>query len=265
MRDSIKQIMLSILLKFIVNTPVYPHWLEHLKMKQGNEKILKGLKGSVLEVGAGDGTRKIVLMNHYPKIKSYIATDYSSWDKEFASFSKISNKYGRLGEILMGRQTRLKLDNVCSATKLPYKNNFFDYHLSFEVLEHLDDPFSYFTEATRVVKPSGKIIFSVPFLYREHKMDYLRYTTGFFNKVAKDNNLKIISIYCNAGVGTTSATLFNQWLVRLIMESSIFLKFILLLISPIFFFINNVIGWVVDLKPDKRFTTRYHVVLKKLA
>ena len=255
--------MLNTLLEVIVNSPIYPHWLEHRKMSQGNAVVLRGIKGQVLEVGAGDGTRKASIIKQHPRIKKYLATDYSSWDDEFESFSNIRSRYGRLGEIFMKRQSRLKLDDTCSATKLPYKSSRFDTHLSFEVLEHIDDPFAYFKEATRVVKPSGKIIFSVPFLYREHKMDYFRYTTGFFNSVAEDNNLKIVSVYCNTGIGTTVATLSNQWLVRLIMESRLVFKPFLLLISPLYFLINNTIGWLLDIRPDKRFTTRYHVVLQK--
>lgn len=255
--------MISYLLKIIVNSPIYPHWLEHRKMRQGDDVMLKGIKGSVLEVGAGDGTKKAKILLKYPKIKSYLATDYSSWDEEFARFSSISNKYRRLGEIFMGRQTRIKLDGVCSATELPYGSGQFDVHLSFEVLEHLDDPFAYFSEAARVVKPGGKIILSVPFLYREHKMDFFRYTTEFFSLVAKKNNLKVTQIYCNTGIGTTVTTLANQWLIRRTLESSYILRPILLLVSPVYFIINNTLGWLVDIKPDKRFTTRYHLVFQK--
>lgn len=255
--------MLNSLIGGLVHSPLYPHWLEHRKMKQGDKVILKGLKGDVLEVGAGDGMKKIEILRDCPKIKTYLATDYSSWDKEFDSFTKVSSKFGKLGEIFMGRQARAKLDDVCSATKLPYKSGRFDAHLSFEVLEHVEDPFAYFSEAARVVKPGGKIILSIPFLYREHVMDYFRYTTGFFDLMAKKNKLKVSQVYCNTGIGTTVTTLANQWLVRRILESPAIFKPVLLLISPFFFLFNNVLGWLVDIKPDKRFATRYHLVFQK--
>lgn len=232
-------------------------------MRQGNRVILKGIKGEVLEVGAGDGSRKVAIMKDFPAIKKYVATDYSSWDDEF-EHNDGAARYGKAGEIFMGRQKRAKLDKVCSATKLPYKKDTFDSHLSFEVLEHIDDPKAYFSEAARVVKKRGKLIFSVPFLYREHTMDRQRYTSDFFRLIAKDNNLKAVLIYTNTGLGTTVAVMANQWIIRRILEGPILVRPILFLFSPILFLINNIAGWIIDLKPDGRFATRYHVVLKKL-
>ncbi len=255
--------MFASIANLLVETPIYPHWLEHLKMKQGDEVILRGIKGDVLEVGAGDGSKKTAIMNKYPMIKKYVATDYSSWDNEFERDGARATRYGKAAEIFMGRQKRSGLDAVCSATELPYSDNSFDAHLSFEVLEHIYDPRAYFSEASRVVKKRGKVIFSVPFLYREHTMDYQRYTTDFFKMIASDNGLKVGIIYSNTGVGTTIAVLANQWLIRRILEGPILVRIMLFLVSPVFFLISNIVGWLVDLKPDSRFTTRYHVVLKK--
>jgi ubiquinone/menaquinone biosynthesis C-methylase UbiE len=255
--------MFASFVSLLVKTPIYPHWLEHLKMRQGNQVILKGVKGKVLEVGAGDGSRKVFIMNHFPAIKKYVATDFSSWDDEFKRNDGAA-KYGKAGEIFMGRSKRAKLDKVCSATKLPFRTNTFDSHLSFEVLEHIDDPKAYFSEAARVVKQKGKLIFSVPFLYREHSMDRQRYTSDYFRLAAKDNGLKVMRIYTNTGFGTTVAVMTNQWIVRRILEGPIVVRPLLLLLSPPLFLINNVTGWIIDLKPDSRFTTRYHVVMKKL-
>lgn len=256
--------MIAALTRLLVNSPLYPHWLEHRKMRQGNDLILKGIKGQVIEVGAGDGTRKQEIMNAHPKIKKYLATDFSSWDEEFDRIGAQASRFGRVGEVFMGRQTRLSLDDVCSATKLPYKPSRFDAHLSFEVLEHIDKPLEYFAEARKVVKKGGQIIFSVPFLYREHKMDYYRYTGDFFDFIAKENNLKLTKLYSNTGFGTTCAVMANQWLVRRIMEGPLVLRPFLLLIAPIYFCFYNLVGLLIDVRPDTRFATRYHVVFKKL-
>lgn len=256
-------IMIQKLVNFLVHSPIYPHWLEHHKMRLGDEAILKGTKGKILEVGAGDGSKKSNLIVKYPKITSYTATDYSSWDDEFESFDSISKKYGLIGRLFMGRGTRAKLDGVCSATELPFKKNSFDVHLSFEVLEHINDPAAYFKEAARVTKPKGKIIFSVPFMYREHKMDFLRYTPDYLEYIAKENGLKVKSIYNNTGYGTTKAVFANQWLVRRIVESNLLIKVPLFIISPVYFCLNNLWGLFLDIRPDRRFATRFHVILQK--
>ncbi len=255
--------MINYIVRLLVSSPFYPHWIEHLKMKQGNKIVLKGIKGEVLEVGAGDGSRKAVIMNDFPGIKKYVATDYSSWDKEFDGDGAKMARYGKAAEIFMSRKKRSKLDRICSATDLPFKNGSFDTHLSFEVLEHIYDPKTYFSEAARVVKKKGKVIFSVPFMYREHTMDYQRYTRAFITRIAEENQLKVKLLYSNTGFGTTMAVFTNQWIVRRIIEGPIFIKPLLLLLSPALFLISNTLGWIIDLKPDHRFATRYHVVLKK--
>ena len=136
--------------------------------------------------------------------------------------------------------------------------------MSFEVLEHIDDPEKYFQEAARVVKPRGGIILSVPFMYREHKMDFRRFTGDYFQMIADKNKLKLVSKYSNTGYGTTMAVISNQWMVRRIIEGPLLLRPILLVISPLYFLLMNLAGWLIDLKPDVRFATRYHIVYKKL-
>lgn len=98
----------------------------------------------------------------------------------------------------------------------------------------------------------------------EHKMDYYRYLNGFFYKVAADNGLDIIKIYSNTGYGTTFASLTNQFLIRKIVESNWIIKITLFVISPLIFVFTNLIGFLIDLSPDPRFSTRFHVKFKKI-
>jgi SAM-dependent methyltransferase len=162
------------------------------------------------------------------------------------------------------------VDKVCSATALPFEDAVFDYHLSFEVLEHINDPEKYFSEASRVLRPGGHAIFSVPFLYRMHggepsyKFDYFRYLNGFFYERAGKNNLEVVQIFSNTGYGITMASLTNQWVIRRIVESNILTRVLFFIFSPFIFIFTNVTGFVIDIFPDSRFATRFHVVLKKV-
>lgn len=261
--------MIANIIKIIAKSPLYPFWLGYYKMNKANCLILNNIHGDVLEVGAGDGARKQEFMTRYKNIKTYTATDFSTWDGEFCKINERVTKYGKLAKAVFGFQKRIELDKVCSATELPFSDESFDYHLSFEALEHIDRPEKYFNEAARVLRLGGYIILSVPFLYRmhggepNHEMDYFRYANGFFYRVAKQNNLKITGIYCNAGFGTTCATLVNSWVIRRIMESNIATKIILFIFSPVIFFIANLFGFLADIYPDKRFATRWHIVLQK--
>ncbi len=260
--------MFKKIINLVVNLPLHPYWLEWKKSREANERILKNLKGKVIEVGAGDGSKKAELLTRYKKIKEYVSTDFSSWDKEF---EKINNKIKKLGifSAIWAFKKRAKLDKICRAEKLPYKNNTFDFHLSFEVLEHIGEPYEYFKEASRVIQKGGKIIVIVPFLYRvhggepEYKLDFFRYSNGFFYRVAKKNRLKLVKIYSNTGFGTTFASLTNQWFIQNITQSSLLVKIFLILLSPILFTSTNIIGYLIDINPDKRFATRFYIVLEK--
>lgn len=49
-----------------------------------------------------------------------------------------------------------------SIVNLPYNNSFFDVVCGFDVIEHIDDDYKALQEINRVLKPKGKLFFSVP-------------------------------------------------------------------------------------------------------
>ncbi len=129
-------------------------------------KLKSGMK--VLDAGCGSG---ILLNQLYElfKIKGF-GVDIS--DVAINSGNKMSNK-----NIILKKG---KLE------KLPFKNNFFDVVISFDVLEHIKDKEKVLKELIRVLKPGGKIL-----LYAISKRDFLtwhfilRFLT--FNKLGVDN------------------------------------------------------------------------------
>lgn len=263
--------MLAALARLFVATPLYPYWLHSLKYRQANGYVFEAAnfkKGRVLEVGAGDGTHKAILTKRFPRL-NYVATDYNSWDSEFASIDKMIKKYGVIAEVVLGYQQRATLDGVCDAMNLPYEDNSFDYHLSFETLEHLDDPHRYYQEAARVLKKNGLSIVSVPYLFRQHggepdhKMDYFRYSKGFFHDVASRSGFKVQTIYSNTGLGTSVAVATNQWLILRIREANILLSVVAIFLALPTFLLSNLIGYLLDIWPDTRFSTHWHVILVK--
>lgn len=233
------------------------------------DRILHTIHGNILEVGSGDGSRKIELLSKHKKILKYTATDFSDWDQEFSRLDHLIMKYPILS-IIFNMNKKHSPDKVCDALNLPYKQSSFDFHLSFEVLEHIHDPDQYFREAVRVCKKGGHIVLSVPYLYRmhggepDHRMDYFRYSNGFFHKIAKQNKLKLKYIYSNTGYGTTMCTLTNQWLIRNIFEKGVLSKILYTLLSILLFPLANILGYIIDMNPDSRFSTRLYVTFVKM-
>lgn len=65
---------------------------------------------------------------------------------------------------------------------LPYLSQSFDFVTCIEGLEHLENPFNAIREFSRILKPGGKLILSLPnYLNIERRMKFL--ITGLFSKV----------------------------------------------------------------------------------
>lgn len=84
------------------------------------------------------------------------------------------------------------------ATNLPFENEFFDFVAAIEVLEHIENDGSAFSEIARALKPSGFFLFSVPLkmeLYNEVDRlvgHYRRYEIKELQDLLLKNNFKIL-------------------------------------------------------------------------
>lgn len=262
---------MNILQFVITGTPFYPHWLEFMRMGEANSDMFRYVRGRVIETGCGNGENKErILQAAGKRVTSYLATDYSSWDDIFVRYNKRTSILGLLSSYLYGkRKTKDSVDEVADALNLKYKNGSFDTYCSFEVLEHISDPDTFFSEASRVLKKGGHCIISVPYYYREHSegtgFDYFRYTKSCLTLLGKKHGLKAVSIRTKSFFGTSLAAGVNQYVIRKIMEKNLLVKVPLLLLSPVIFFTTNVTGYVIDsVDRDERYATRFHAVFRKV-
>lgn len=84
---------------------------------------------------------------------------------ESADFEKIDKKYA-------------PSTYVCDLKKIPVEDCRFDFIIFNQVMEHLPEPHLVLAELYRVLKPSGKMIYTGPLFYEEHEQpyDFYRYT-----------------------------------------------------------------------------------------
>jgi SAM-dependent methyltransferase len=68
--------------------------------------------------------------------------------------------------------------HVCDLTQIPVGDDQFDAVVCNQVLEHVRDPVAVLREIRRVLRPSGRLIYSAPLFYEEHQQpyDFYRYT-----------------------------------------------------------------------------------------
>jgi SAM-dependent methyltransferase len=87
------------------------------------------------------------------------------------------------------------------ARSLPFKSNTFDLVICLDVLEHIEEDYLAAKEVQRILKPSGKFLFSVPEdpkLWSEHDLavnHVRRYSKESLTELVINSELKIINIW----------------------------------------------------------------------
>ncbi len=76
---------------------------------------------------------------------------------------------------------------------LPFAGNKFDTIFLFDVLEHVENDDELIAELNRVLKISGHLVLSVPFMYRFHEApyDFRRYTTSGIRSLLEHNGFEV--------------------------------------------------------------------------
>jgi SAM-dependent methyltransferase len=107
-------------------------------------KLLPDLNGKlVLEVGCGRGDFARALGKRYPSVKLF-GTDFST-----TAIGTAKSK------VPLDSNVRFE---VADAQNLPFENNYFDYIISCECLEHVEIPSEMMSNVARCLKPGGGFI-----------------------------------------------------------------------------------------------------------
>lgn len=107
---------------------------------------------------------------------------------------------------------------------LPLPDAAYDSILLSSVLEHIPTPWTLCEEIHRILRPSGKLLMNVPFLYWLHETphDFYRYTEYALERMLGEAGLKIVvlestggapvvltDVFCKSVVKMPGASLFN--------------------------------------------------------
>lgn len=208
-----------------------------LALKVNNDSLkrhLHNLRGVVVDLGCGTSPYKEDILR---VAEGYIGVD---WENSLHDQSNV-DVFADL------------------AKKLPFKENFADTVVSFQVMEHLPEPDFFLSECFRILKPGGGLFITVPFMWHVHEAphDYYRYTRYGLEYLLKKNNFFGIEIKENTGFWQMSALKFNYQTARFARGP---IKFLL---APIWLATQMVSPWLdrIDWNPQE--AASYTVVAKK--
>jgi SAM-dependent methyltransferase len=210
------------------------NWLAHEINRKCTLSVLKYVKGDLLDVGCGEKPYFEILKPH---VNDYVGLDMPN---TLHAKDKI-NIYG----------------NACY---LPFKDSSFNTVVSFQVMEHVNEPNQTVAGIYRVLKKGGYAVLTTPFMWGLHEKprDFYRYTKYGLKYLFEKNGFEIVELRANSGYWIMAGLRFNYYLARF---GRGYLKYLL---SPIYFgvqVLSNVLDKIDNVETD---TVSYTLVAKKI-
>jgi SAM-dependent methyltransferase len=118
----------------------------------------------------------------------------------------------------------------------PFENDEFDSIVINQVFEHIFNPDEFLLEVRRVIKPKGKLLISVPFIWDEHEQpfDYARYSSFGLKSILEKHGFEVKE--CRKSVSDIRVVfqLINTYLYKKTHTSNQYINFffILFLMAP---------------------------------
>jgi SAM-dependent methyltransferase len=109
---------------------------------------------------------------------------------------------------------------------LPFEASSFDTILLSDVLEHLAEPGALVQEIARLLRPEGRVLIMVPFLYNIHEapFDFYRYTEFALRRFCDRSALKILDLSPYGGYPDVLLDLLNKALIKTEWMAAYYLK-----------------------------------------
>jgi len=123
----------------------------------------------------------------------------------------------------------------------PFADASFDSVICNEVLEHVFSPSQFVLEIRRVLKPGGRLLLTVPFIWDEHEQpyDYGRYSSYGLTHLLESSGLKVLYLQKTCTGLTGLCALLNSYLFKKTLTGNHYLN----LVSVVLFMsVFNMLG-----------------------
>jgi len=204
----------------------HPYYIIRRNLFLAIKEEATDVQGSLLDFGCGQKPYEKL----FPNVTSYIGVDI---------------------EVSGHNHQNSNIDVYYDGKKLPFEDNTFDIVLASEVLEHVPNIIEILSEISRVLKPDGKLIITLPFFWGEHEepFDFIRFTKfGITNSLSRAGFTKIQV----ARIGRNIESIFqilSAHILELVPKIRIFQLLILPVIVPL-----NMLGRLLSKIPINKST-----------
>ncbi len=101
---------------------------------------------------------------------------------------------------------------------IQFSENFFDLVICTQVIEHVEEPERLLQEANRVLKKTGILYLTCPFVWSEHEIpyDFRRYTQYGLKRVLEENNFNVKKLFHTTGIFATCGQIISSFLFELL-------------------------------------------------
>ncbi len=182
---------------------VNPFYLARDGLSRAIKAFAPEISGKLLDVGCGT----MPYRNLFDSVNEYVGLEIS--------------RDGFLGE----KNGKYYYDGI----HFPFDDNTFDGILCNQVLEHVFNPDDFLQEMKRVLRPQGKILLTVPFVWDEHEQpyDYARYSTFGLKALLEKQGFKWIKHQKIRADVSTISQLLNAYLYKVTDSAPYRIKLIL--------------------------------------
>lgn len=152
----------------ILSLFINPFYFVRRRIYKSVEKMAPDLKGELLDFGCGRKPYKDLF-----SVAKYVGLDIEQEGHD---------------------HTDEPVDVFYDGKVIPFENNHFDSCFSCQVFEHVFELDASLQEIRRVMKPGGKALFLVPFVWDEHEVpyDFARYSSFGLKYILEKNGFRIV-------------------------------------------------------------------------
>lgn len=145
-----------------------------------------------------------------------------------------------------------KADCYYDGHVFPFSDNEFDSVVMFQVFEHVFNPHQFLSEVNRVLKPGGKMLLTVPFVWDEHEQpyDFARYSSFGLRSLLLEHNFEVLEHAKSMNDIRLIFQLINLYIYKKIVSTN---KYINLLITLVIISPFNILGQLLSfLSPQNK-------------